>query len=113
MRERRYSFVVCKEQKKVICITKYKGKTVKGTAKCMETDVFSEDIGKRIAKAKCQYYVSIKRLDSISNVEAECCKKMEELKKEQEKLEAARRKSICSFSEAAHELCEVIKKYKE
>lgn len=113
MRERRYSFVVCKEQKKVICITKYKGKTVKGTAKCMETDVFSEDIGKRIAKAKCQYYLAIKRLDSILNVESECYKKMEELKKEQEKVERARREIISSFVEANHELYEIIKKYKE
>ena len=43
---------------KVICLTRYAGKTVKGTAKCDPSDTFSEKDGKELSKARCDVKTS-------------------------------------------------------
>lgn len=57
--------------KKVIAITTYAGKTVRGVALCHDEDNFDMEQGKRIAAARCAVKVAQKRL-------ARAEKKMEE-----------------------------------
>ena len=48
--------------KKVIAITTYAGKTVRGVALCHDEDTFDMEQGKRIAAARCAVKVAQKRL---------------------------------------------------
>ena len=45
----------------VIAISTYAGKNVKATAKCIESDEFSLEKGKRLAAARCDLKVCLKR----------------------------------------------------
>lgn len=46
----------------VIALSTYAGKVVKGTAKCLETDEFSLEAGKKLAAARCDAKVCDKRV---------------------------------------------------
>ena len=46
---------------KVIAISTYAGKTVKGVAKCDPRDKFDVEIGKQLATARCNAKVAAKR----------------------------------------------------
>lgn len=48
---------------KVIAVTTYAGKTVRGTAKCHESDTFDFETGKKLAAARCAVKVAQKRYD--------------------------------------------------
>lgn len=45
----------------VVAISTYAGKSVKATARCMESDEFSLEKGKRLAAARCDLKVCLKR----------------------------------------------------
>ena len=47
----------------VLAITKYAGKLVKGVAKCMSSDPFDLEMGKKLAAARCDFKVCQKRLN--------------------------------------------------
>ena len=46
---------------KIIAVSSYAGKTVKGTAKCDPRDTFDEDYGKECAAARCSAKIAEKR----------------------------------------------------
>lgn len=46
----------------VIAISTYAGKTVRGVAKCHDSDTFSLDKGKMLAAARCNLKIAEKRL---------------------------------------------------
>lgn len=56
----KYKFVILTN--KVIAISSYAGKTVKGIAKCRPTDKFDIDKGKALAAARCNLKVAKKRM---------------------------------------------------
>ncbi len=56
-----YKFYVT--DNKVICVTTYAGKTVRGVAKCDPRDTFDEEFGKSLAKARADFKVANKRYD--------------------------------------------------
>lgn len=45
----------------VVCTSTYAGKVVRGVAKCSPDDTFDLEYGKKLAKARCDHKVSIKR----------------------------------------------------
>ena len=47
-----------KGQKVVLCLTSYRGKTVKGKAVCVPEDNYDEEFGKELARKRCEieYY---------------------------------------------------------
>ena len=49
---------------KVIVTSTYAGKTVRGIAKCSSEDKFDLEIGKKLAKARCDEKVAFKRMRS-------------------------------------------------
>ena len=59
MKDYKYKFVVTGN--KVIAISSYAGKTVKGIAKCHPNDEFNEEIGKNLAAARCNRKIAEKR----------------------------------------------------
>lgn len=56
----RYKFYAA--DKKVICISSYAGKTVKGIAKCDPKDTFNLEDGKKLAIARCAHKIAKKRM---------------------------------------------------
>ena len=51
--------------KKVICVTMYAGKSVRGVAICSEDDTFNFDAGQRLAKARCDHKLAERRMSRI------------------------------------------------
>lgn len=54
-----YKYVVTPT--KVIALSTYGGRTVRGVAKCHPDDTFNEEVGKALAAARCNEKVAIKR----------------------------------------------------
>lgn len=57
----KYKFFVTPDQSKVIAVSTYAGKTVKGVAKRDPRDPFDLDFGKELAAARCAAKVAKKR----------------------------------------------------
>ena len=56
---------------KVIAVSRYAGRTVKGTAKCAPEDTFDLEKGKKIAAARCAVRIAEKRFDRAKRKENE------------------------------------------
>ena len=65
--------------KVTVAISTYCGKVVKGIAKCVNTDRFDSEIGKKLAAARCDLKVCIKRKNRAFNKKSEVARKIEEL----------------------------------
>ena len=57
--------------KRVIAVSTYAGKTVRGVAACDPSDTFSMEKGKELAAARCALKIANKRLARASRKEAE------------------------------------------
>ena len=55
-----YRFYIS-EDNKVVAVSTYAGKTVRGIAKCSPKDIFSLEAGKALAAARCNLKISEKR----------------------------------------------------
>ena len=55
-----YKYIVV-PGKKVIALSTYAGRTVKGVAKCSPDDVFDEKVGMKLAAARCNRKIASKR----------------------------------------------------
>ena len=47
---------------KIICVSSYGGKKVRGIAKCSPEDTFNEEYGRNLAKLRCDEKVAMLRL---------------------------------------------------
>lgn len=56
---------------KVIAVSTYAGKTVRGVAICHPQDTFDLEIGKKIAAARCALKIAEKRLDRADRKQGE------------------------------------------
>ena len=63
----------------VMAISTYNGKIVKGVAKCMSSDSFDLETGKKLAAARCDLKVCEKRKKALEKKRAEIAKKLQEL----------------------------------
>lgn len=66
MKNYNYKYVVI-PGKKIIAISTYAGRTVKGVAKCHPNDKFDVEFGKKLAAARCNEKVAGKRLARALN----------------------------------------------
>lgn len=58
----KYNYHIDVEGKKVVCLTRYAGRVVRGIAKCNpEYDEFNIETGKQLAKLRCEAKVAAKR----------------------------------------------------
>ncbi len=90
---------------KVIAVSTYCKQTVRGTAICADEDNFNLDIGKKLAAARCNQKVALKRFRRATN---EYDKALAEL--EQAKVKLAKAREYCSDAEVA---CQNAKKQTE
>ena len=56
-----YNYKYVTAGNKVIALSTFAGKTVRGVAKCAPGDVFDEEKGKDLATARCAYKIALKR----------------------------------------------------
>lgn len=66
----------------VVALSTYCGKTVKGVAKCAETDPFDLEKGKKLAAARCDYKVCLKRMKRAKSKKFEAANQLETLTKQ-------------------------------
>ena len=92
----RYQFYVAPN--KVICVSSYAKKPVRGVAKCNPNDVFDEEKGRRLAQLRCDYKVAQKRFYRLFNDVKQ--RATEELIKAQE-----RYKFVANLATEAQERC--------
>lgn len=62
----RYKFYFDKKNSTIICVSSFAGKTIKGYAKCHPNDDFNEDLGKELAKLRCDLKVARARYKHAS-----------------------------------------------
>ena len=67
MAKAKYKYIVDVDTKKVICLSSYGGKTVRGIAKCNDTDTFDETVCKQLAKLRCDAKIALMRAMHASN----------------------------------------------
>ena len=67
--------------KVIVAISTYAGKIVKGFAKCRDTDEYNEEIGKKLAAARCDLKVCFKRKERALKQKTEVTQKIEKLTK--------------------------------
>lgn len=60
MKEFKGKIIVDEIGKKVIAVSRYKGKTVRGIAKCCDTDTFKVESGKALAVERCMQKIAEK-----------------------------------------------------
>ena len=63
----------------VIALSTYEGKVVKGIAKCIASDPFDLETGKRLAAARCDFKVCSKRKKKAEQKRHEVALRLEEL----------------------------------
>ena len=67
----KYHFYYHAENQTVVCTTMYKGKMVRGIAKCNQEDTFDIDVGKNLAYLRCRQKFMRKKLrrahDAVEN----------------------------------------------
>ena len=69
----RYRYIVDSEEtpKKVIVLSKYAGKDVRGIAKCSPNDKFNVEVGRELATLRCDEKVAYKRYQRAQRKVAE------------------------------------------
>ena len=60
----KYRFYVAKDR--VIAVSSYAGRPVRGVAKCASDDEFNLEIGKKLAAARCNQKIALKRAKRAS-----------------------------------------------
>ena len=65
VKEGRYTYYIIPEQKLIKCVSSYAKKPYVGIAKCNDKDTFDENIGKHIARVRCDDKINKKRIKSL------------------------------------------------
>lgn len=80
----RYQYVTAGN--KIICISHYAGKPVRGIAKCYPTDEFNLEDGKKLAQSRCDYKIAQKRVRRARARHAEATKALDNAREYRDKM---------------------------
>lgn len=98
----RYRFYVT--DNKVICVSSYAGKAVRGVAKCDPKDTFNLEDGKKLAQARCDYKIAKKRVLRARAKHAEATKALSDAREYQDKMQSYYDESFRDFVRLDEEL---------
>ena len=98
----RYRFYVT--DNKVICVSSYGGKAVRGVAKCDPKDIFNLEDGKKLAQARCDYKIAKKRVLRARAKHAEATKALGDAREYQNKMQSYYDESFKDFVRLDEEL---------
>lgn len=88
---------------RVIAVSTYCGKTVRGVAVCHPDDNFDIEIGKRIAAARCNEKIAEKRLARASNKANEAGLDVIRAQQHQKEMQAYYNDAYIAYNDAARE----------
>lgn len=94
---------------RVIAVSTYCGKTVRGVAVCHPDDNFDIEIGKRIAAARCNEKIAEKRLARASNKANEAGLDVIRAQQHQKEMQAYYNDAYIAYNDAAREYDMLIK----
>ena len=100
-----YKYVVTPT--KVIALSTYGGRTVRGVAKCHPGDTFNEEVGKALAAARCNEKVAAKRYARANQKYKEMCKEYQEYMNKVQKTCDYLRDSYEAYKEAKEIVSEI------
>lgn len=93
---------------KIICVSSYAGKMVRGVAKCHPGDTYDEEYGMRLAKARCDAKVTAKRYQNADNKWDEASKAVAEAERHLEKMSGYVTSAQIEFLDAMDHLDDVL-----
>ena len=88
---------------RVIAVSTYCGKTVRGVAVCHPDDNFDIEIGKRIAAARCNEKIAEKRLARASNKASEAELDVMRAQQHHKEMQAYYNDAYIAYNDAARE----------
>lgn len=94
----------------ITCVSSYAGKTVRGVAKCAPNDEWDEDLGKRLAKLRCDVKVAKKRAMNAAARRADAEEAMVALTKYAMKMMNYHEDSLKEYKRLTDELTEFERK---
>ena len=100
-----YKYVVTPN--KVIALSSYAGRTVRGIAKCHPGDTFNEETGKALAAARCNEKIAAKRYARAQDKYLEMCEEFKDFQTRMHKTCDYLRDSYEAYKEAKKTLIEV------
>lgn len=98
-------------QDKIIAVTTYAGKTVRGVAICHPVDSYDEQKGKELAAARCAIKVAKKRLIRASKKKDEANIALTAIEKHFGDMEEYVADAEIEFDECVNHLAEVLSKF--
>lgn len=93
----------------VIAVSTFAGKKVRGVAKCDPNDKFNFEDGKKLAAARCNQKIAMKRLKRANQKYREVAQLVIEAQRELEKVRLYYMDAVDACDEATEELVEIIK----
>ena len=102
-----YTFIHLKDR--ILAISTYAGRTVKGTSKCSPDDSFNAELGETIAAARCNVKVAKRRMRAAERKYAEAVKCAAEAQAQANKIKRIMDETATALSFAESELNEVLK----
>ena len=100
-----YKYVVTPT--KVIALSSYGGRTVRGIAKCHPGDTFNEDVGKALAAARCNEKIAAKRYARAQKKYSEMCEELKDFQARTHKTCEYLRDSYKAYEAAKQNVIEI------
>jgi hypothetical protein len=97
---------------KVIAVSTYGGKLVKGKAICHPTDDYRQSIGERLAAARCNEKIAQKRYARAQQKYVEACEERDKAIAKVDAMKEYMNDSFVAMNEAAQECDEIVKELK-
>ena len=82
----RYNFYT--SGKKVICVSSYAGKAVRGVSKCDPKDEFNLEDGKKLSQLRCDVKIALKRVKRAREKALEATRLVGDAREYQEKMQS-------------------------
>ena len=96
---------------RVIAVSTYEGKIVRGVALCADEDEFSAAAGKEVAAARCNLRVCQKRKKRAQRKYDEAFKQLEAAQAQVKRMSSYLKDAMCLENEAIFELKDTLSKY--
>ena len=103
----KYTYFVADKQKKVVAVSTYAGKIVRGVAKCDPRDEFSVEDGKKLAAARCTVKIAKKRNANANAQKKRAYNELVEKQRRLQKMNDYVADSQAALNEANNELATI------
>lgn len=98
----RYTYYIC--DNKVVCVSSFAKKKIKGIAKCSPNDTFDIEIGKQLSRSRCDLKIATKRYAKAHNLLIEKLKEISNLQEEKREIHAYEVKAYDTYIDALYKL---------